>query len=178
MMKLVVASHNPVKLAAVADGFRAMFPGALFQVRAVSVETGLAAQPCSDEETLQGARLRACLAQQAEPQADLWFGVEGGVQDTPQGMLAFAWVVALSATASGQARTGAFYLPPAVASLVREGVELGEADDIVFGRVNSKQENGAVGLLTGDVIDRKSLYIPAVILALIPHKNPALYKGG
>lgn len=175
MKKLVVASHNPVKLAAAEAGFRRMFPGEDCHVQAVQVDTGLAAQPHGDEETLQGALWRARLAMQAEPQAHLWFGIEGGVQDTPQGMTAFAWVAALSQTSRGQARTGTFYLPPAVAALVRQGMELGEADDIVFGRVNSKQENGAVGLLTGDVIDRRALYIPAVILALIPHKNPALY---
>ena len=68
-----------------------------------------------------------------------------------------------------------FYLPPQVAELVRQGVELGEADDIVFGQSNSKQASGAVGLLTGDVIDRAGLYEGAVILALIPFKNRQLY---
>jgi non-canonical (house-cleaning) NTP pyrophosphatase len=38
----------------------------------------------------------------------------------------------------GQARTGSFQLPPAVAALVRGGTELGLADDAVFGRTNSK----------------------------------------
>ncbi|MEA2092741.1 MAG: DUF84 family protein, partial [Patescibacteria group bacterium] len=55
------------------------------------------------------------------------------------------------------------------------GKELGEADDIVFQRNNSKQENGAVGILTGDVVDRTKCYTEAVILALIPFKNVNLY---
>ena len=55
-------------------------------------------------------------------------------------------------------------------------MELGEADDIVFGQSNSKQKSGAVGLLTGDIIDRKSLYEEAVVLALIPFKNEELYS--
>ncbi len=46
---------------------------------------------------------------------------------------------------------------------------------MVFGRTNSKQGNGAVGLLTGDVIDRAAYYVHAVILALIPFRNPELY---
>jgi non-canonical (house-cleaning) NTP pyrophosphatase len=75
----------------------------------------------------------------------------------------------------GQARSGTFLLPPAVADLVRQGVELGEADDRVFGRQNSKQANGAIGLLTGDVIDRVALYEHAVILALVPFLRPDLY---
>lgn len=68
-------------------------------------------------------------------------------------------------------------LPQEVASLVRQGVELGIADDRVFGRSNSKQSNGAVGLLTADLIDRQRYYEHAVILALVPFKNVDLTWG-
>ncbi|MEM6529629.1 MAG: DUF84 family protein, partial [Chloroflexota bacterium] len=56
---------------------------------------------------------------------------------------------------------------------VRGGMELGDADDIVFGRSNSKQQTGSVGLLTGDALTRETYYLHAVVLALIPFKNPA-----
>jgi len=68
-----------------------------------------------------------------------------------------------------------FFLPNEVVKLIKDGKELGDADDIVFNRRNSKQENGAVGILTGDVIDRTKYYTEAVILALIPFKNVDLY---
>ena len=55
-------------------------------------------------------------------------------------------------------------------------MELGQADDVVFGATNSKQAMGAVGLLTGGLISRADLYRPAVLLALIPFKNAALYR--
>jgi non-canonical (house-cleaning) NTP pyrophosphatase len=58
---------------------------------------------------------------------------------------------------------------------IHRGRELGDADDIVFGKTNSKQENGAIGILTGDVVDRAQLYEHAVILALVRFKNPELY---
>jgi non-canonical (house-cleaning) NTP pyrophosphatase len=74
----------------------------------------------------------------------------------------------------GKSRTGTFFLPVEVARLIREWKELGEADDIVFNRSNSKQENGAIGILTGDIIDRAQLYEQAVILSLIPFKNETL----
>jgi non-canonical (house-cleaning) NTP pyrophosphatase len=54
-------------------------------------------------------------------------------------------------------------------------MELGEADDLVFGKANSKQQNGAVGLLTNDVIVRRTLYVPAVVMALIPFVKEELY---
>jgi non-canonical (house-cleaning) NTP pyrophosphatase len=59
--------------------------------------------------------------------------------------------------------------------LIDTGKELGEADDIVFGHTNSKQKNGAVGILTGNVIVRTSYYTEAVILASIPFKNAEIY---
>ncbi len=75
------------------------------------------------------------------------------------------------------ALTGAFFLPPVVADLIRHGKELGEADDIAFHGSNSRQDNGAVGLLTDNVIDRVQSYEHALILALIPFKNEALYAA-
>jgi inosine/xanthosine triphosphatase len=135
----------------------------------------------TSQETLQGAINRALAAQLLMPGADYWVGIEGGVQPAPEGALtpgelcAFAWVVVIGANGMGKGRTGLFFLPPRVAELVRQGKELGEADDIVFGRTNSKQENGAVGLLTGDALDRAGFYEQAVVLALIPFRNPELY---
>lgn len=61
-------------------------------------------------------------------------------------------------------------------ALFAEGLELGEADDRVFGRTNSKQATGAVGLLSKDLITRQSYYEHAITLALIPFLNEELYK--
>ena len=104
-------------------------------------------------------------------------GIEGGVEPHGAELSAFAWVVVLAKNGiEGKGRTGTFFLPLAVAELIQQGKELGEADDIVFAQTNSKQKNGAIGILTGDVIDRAALYEPAVIMALVPFKNPDLYR--
>ena len=177
MTRVVVASSNPVKVQAVDNGFRRMFPGGAFDLVTVAAPSGVGRQPMSDAETLVGAQNRAENAAALAPEADFWVGIEGGVQARGSELAAFAWVVVRSRERVGKGRTGTFFLPPAVVELVRQGAELGEADDQVFGRSNSKQENGAVGILTGDVIDRTALYEQAVILALIPFKNEALYGG-
>ncbi len=175
METIVVASQNPVKIQAVRAAYAQMFPVRAYEVKALDVPSGVSPQPGSDAETLQGALNRARNARAALPQADAWIGIEGGVEEQSNGLAAFAWVVVLSPGRCSQARTGTFYLPPTVADLVRQGVELGEADDIVFGRSNSKQANGAVGLLTADAVDRCVYYQQAVVLALIPLKNHDLY---
>lgn len=178
---IVVASTNPVKLRGALGGFIAMFPAIAWQARGVSVPSGVAAQPLTSQETLRGALNRARAARALAPDADFCVGIEGGVEFEPAGNLTaaelwtFAWVAVLGGELTGKGRTAMLALPPAVAGLVRQGKELGEADDIVFGRTNSKQESGAVGLLTGDVIDRAAYYTHAVTLALIPFKNEALY---
>ena len=129
----------------------------------------------SDAETLRGAENRAALCQNHSPEADYWVGIEGGSSDLAGQMDAFAWMIVRSHKQQGKARTANFYLPTAVAELVRQGVELGHADDQVLGRNNSKQHNGAVGLLTHDLIDRSAYYEHAMILALIPFMQPTLY---
>lgn len=175
-MKIVyVASANPVKVKAAEEGFRRMFPDETFVVRSFNPNAPVAIQPMTDEETLAGATLRAELIREQAPDGDYWVGIEGGVADWKVGMGTFAWVVVLSRVQTGRGRSGEFFLPEKVAELVRQGVELGKADDLVFSRNNSKQNNGAIGLLTDDAIDRAGLYVPAVIFALIPFKHPELY---
>ncbi|OGZ01982.1 MAG: inositol monophosphatase [Candidatus Liptonbacteria bacterium RIFCSPLOWO2_01_FULL_53_13] len=176
MKKIIVASTNPVKINAVTDGFIRMFPEEQFEVEGKTVPSGVGAQPMSSDEALQGATNRAEHASKEIPHADYWVGSEAGVEDIDGEMRAFAWIAVKSKEGiSGKGRTGTFILPPKVRELILQGKELGEADDIVFGRTNSKQENGAVGLLTHDLITRTSFYAEAVILALIPFKNRKLY---
>ncbi|HVO41932.1 MAG TPA: inosine/xanthosine triphosphatase [Aggregatilineales bacterium] len=178
MTRIVVASTNRVKVDAALNGFRAMFPGQTFDAEGINVESGVSAQPVTDLETLQGATNRARAIQQRRPDADYWVGIEGGVEEIAGEMEVFAWVVVIGTdNRRTRSRTATFYLPHEVVTLIRQGVELGDADDRVFGRSNSKQQNGSVGILTQDVITRLSYYEHAVILALIPFKNPALTFG-
>lgn len=175
MKKVVIASKNPVKINAVKEGFEKMFPADEFEYAGVSVSSGVRDQPLTNDETFQGAFTRASNAHMELTYADYWVGIEGGVQRVGDEMEAFAWIVIKSAGQCGKSRTGTFFLPKEVVALITEGKELGEADDIVFKRHNSKQENGAVGILTDNTIDRTTYYLESVILALIPFKNKELY---
>ena len=174
--RVVVASRNPVKTDAARNGFARIFPRRVFDLEQIDVASGVSDQPMTDAETLRGATTRAANAREAHPEADFWVGIEGGIEDSKLGMMAFAWVVVLGQRQSGRGRTGGFFLPDRVAELVRQGKELGEADDIVFGRRNSKQKEGAIGLLTAGAMDRRELYEHGVVLALVSLRNPRLYR--
>lgn len=177
MKKIVVASKNPVKLNATLGGFKRMFPGEEFEVEGVAARSSVSNQPLSDEETFCGAQNRVADARAIQPDADYWVGLEGGIEKNDSDMAVFAWMVIESKDGRmGKGKTGVFILPPEIATLVDGGTELGEADDIVFNRKNSKHANGTIGILTDNVIDRESYYIEAIIFALIPFKNPELYN--
>lgn len=176
IQKIVVASENPVKLDTSGLGFAKMFPEELFEVSGVSAPSNVSNQPMTEEETLKGALNRAENVSKLSPDADYWVGIEGGLEEINGQMETFAWIVVKHKDGKiGKGKTGSFFLPQKIAELIKQGKELGEADDIVFGKTNSKQSNGAVGILTNDVLTRTTFYEPAVILALIPFKNPELY---
>jgi len=176
-VRIIVASTNPVKLDSVRNGFRSWLADETIGVIGVDVPSGIRFQPMSDEETYLGAENRARAVKETDPTADFWVGIEGGVETQPDGLAAFAWIVIRSKELRGIARSATFRLPDAVSDLIKKGVELGVADDMVFGREDSKRTNGAVGLLTNDRVTRTDLYAHAVILALIPFMNAGLYQG-
>src|SRR4051812_16996062 len=176
MKTIVVASINPVKIMAALEGFKRMFPDQHFEALGVTVPSGVSDQPMSDQETLTGAMNRACAAHDQHP-GDYWIGIEGGIEQNHGEMACFAWIVVLSKERTGKSRTATFYLPHEVSALVKQGLELGDADDKVFGKSNSKQQNGSVGILTGDVIPRAGYYEHAVMMALFPFKTPQLSFG-
>jgi inosine/xanthosine triphosphatase len=177
-LRVIVGSQNPVKVGCTREAFTQAF-GKVGVMEGVDALSNISAQPRSEEETLLGAKNRVFHAKSLVPEADYWVGIEGGVDEDPQGMYAFAWIYVLHRSGkSSQSKTGTFYLPPKVVALIREGMELGHADDLVFQAQNSKQKGGSVGLLTQGIISREAYYQQAMVLALIPFLNDSLYPAG
>lgn len=136
---------------------------------------------------------------QMEPH--LAIGLEGGLEEMDDGdWICMAWLavfgkrsqLVLSWTSSpdcggdyilaetvqpcwGMSKTATFSLPPKIVELVKGGLELGQADDQVFSRVNGKHGSGTVGILTNGLIDRSLYYEHALQLAMIPWIRPDVY---
>lgn len=176
MWKIIVASTNPVKIQAVKEAFSRVFPKRNVLVSGKKIPSGVSDQPMTEAETLLGANNRASSSRKQFPEYDFFVGIEGGLSKVEKEMFAFAWVTILDRNGkSGRGRSGAFRIPPAVEALIDSGIELGIANDQVFGLEHSKQKQGAVGILTQNLIGRKDLYEPAIILALIPFIRAELF---
>lgn len=190
VITVAVGSTNRVKIASVEAAFSLAFSHSRLDVRGFKAQSGVPDQPRSDTETKQGAANRARRAatlwtdEDGSP-PDFSVGLEGGVAEEPtfstlgvgdDHLESFAWMAVVSRKGQwGFARTASFQLPPAVAELVRGGMELGDADDKVFSRRGSKTQEGAVGILTHGLITRATYYEHPLVLALAPFCNPDLF---
>jgi inosine/xanthosine triphosphatase len=194
---ICVGSTNPVKIDSVRLAFQQIFPLRELNVFGVNALSEVPEQPFGDDMTIQGAKNRAKNAfdislQKNEVIPNYSVGLEGsnfriyyliliilsgGVVEKDNNKLeCFAWGAIYDGNTFGTARSASVNLPYAISKLVSEGLELGHADDAVFGTVNSKQKEGTIGHLTKGVMTRTQYYIPIVILAFVPFNWPELYS--
>ncbi|MBX3083078.1 MAG: inosine/xanthosine triphosphatase [Anaerolineae bacterium] len=172
-MLVAIGSKNPIKVAAAEGVFKPLFPDVQFVH--LEVPSGVRGQPWGDLETRNGAINRARTVQQ---QADAEFGVglEGGVLENEIGMFTCAWV----AIAARDGRIGIgggnnVQLPEAVAALVRDGLELGEAMDKLFKTQGLKHREGAIGTFTDGLVTRQDSFMFVLRLALAPFRAAQWY---
>jgi inosine/xanthosine triphosphatase len=164
---IAVGSTNPVKLAAARAVLGALAPSAT--IASVAVASTVPDQPFGDDETIRGALARASAARLAL-NADLGVGLEGGVVEQADGsMRTCAWAAIVDAHGrSGVGGSLSMTLPPEVAAMIRDGMELGVAMDRLVGARNTKHGRGAVGILTAGLVDRQRAYEVLVAYALAP----------
>ena len=181
--RIAIGSRNPVKIRSSLIGIASALQVPLEFLNGIGIDvpSGVPDQPIGDGETKLGALNRARTSfEEYKSQHDcepcFSVGLEGGISSlSDETMECFAWIAIFDGKKVGFARTASFALPPAIRDHVRGGMELGDADDAVFGTKNAKQGDGTVGHLTNNAIDRSSYYSPAVTLAMIPFLWPQLY---
>ncbi len=173
-MRVAVGSENPVKIAAVKNVILRIWTDT--DIVAVKVPPGVSEQPTSDEEAIKGATKRALLSLE-KTNADLGIGLEGCTVDTKYGMFVSGWVVVTDKNGEiGLGGGGKLLLPEKIASEVRKGRELGPVVDEFVGGHNIKQKQGAVGVLTNNLVSRTGAFERCVMYALTKFINPQHYE--
>lgn len=165
-MRIAVGSKNPVKIDAVRLAFNVIWPEKSFMLEGVEVTSGVSPQPMSDIESINGAKNRAYQARDALG-ADFGVGLEGGLQEIGGYYFDCGWIIVVDRSGhEGLGSTVRILTPPCMLTLIQNGMELGEANDKIFGRENSKQAEGHFGLMTNNAITRTTGYRDGVISAL------------
>jgi inosine/xanthosine triphosphatase len=193
-IRIAVGSKRAPKVKAVREAFDAFGPllhaESKFEVQGFEVTTGVSHTPRSRAELMAGARGR-CEAlmkvSAARPWASYFVGLEGGLDVVQENgndndrRLVFleSWAFVCDAYGKGfYGRSGAILLPePLAAAVLDRGAELSHAIEAYTGTQGVRDTQGAWGILTKNLIDRRESFRIAVISAFAPFFNPDVYRN-
>ncbi len=165
-----VGSDNPVKVDAVRNVLSKLF-GSL-DIECQATATSMPEQPFG-EQTRQGAIERA---QAALADADFGIGIEAGVFEAADGLYDVQYCAVVDKRGIVTIGHGSgFKYPPEVARRVREGWSVGRSFQELYGLEAVGRKEGAIGFLTGGLLDRTALTEQAVLAAMVPRIRWELY---
>ncbi len=162
-------------LAELRERFPDFLPGEI-RLESRSVSSGVSATPRSTEETMRGARQRACSVYD-ELRAEgttpvLGVGLEGGVALTESAALLEAWAYVTDGRRGYFGGSGSIPLPEGLSEPVLvQGLDLGFAADRYFGRREVAGSEGTFGILTRMMVSREQAFARSLIHALAPFYN-------
>ncbi|MFH2118561.1 MAG: inosine/xanthosine triphosphatase [Candidatus Paceibacterota bacterium] len=173
-MHIFVGSTNPVKINAAINAASEAWPEVI--VKGFSVGSGVDEQPRSDLETKQGAinRAKAALAlglKGKEISGEvLGMGLEGGIDDLGEEMWTTVWSSVIDREGNlGLSAGSRFLVPVEIADLIRAGGEMGPVTAQILGEKDPtriKKQQGMVGIITENFVDRTEEYQSIAKLAL------------
>jgi inosine/xanthosine triphosphatase len=201
---IAVGSTRKPKLNAVSEAlqqFAHVFPHTEFELVGREVETGVNHTPSSSEELMRGARHRAdALIQIAAKENQPWHyfvGLEGGLNviqahprpngsspielaagTTNRRVFLEGWAYVTDGTRGHFGRSGAIELPEALAQEVLDkGIELSVAVDRFAGAIGIRDNQGAWGVLSANLIARQEAFRVALVAAFAPFYNAKMYEA-
>lgn len=173
-IKIAIGSKNPVKIKACHNVAEKIWGEV--EVLSFAVPSGVAKQPLTEKETIQGAINRAKGARE-QGDADYGFGLEGSAVEIDGRMFLTGWVAVVDRKGEmGIGGGGRTMLPKKIAARLKAGEELGPVMDDILNQRNTKQGLGAVGILTGGLKPRQQSTEDSVLYALTRFIRPGLYK--
>lgn len=160
-MKIAVGTTNQAKLQAIQNVF--FVSDSIIECK---VPSNVSEQPFSDDETITGAinRAKGALLQVG---GDIGIGLEGGVTETPMGLMLCNWGAIVQADLSAEpivAGGARILLPEEIGEKLRAGAELGPVMDEFCQRENIRSHEGAIGIFTNGHVNRIEMFTHVVRL--------------
>lgn len=161
---IAVASTNPVKINAVRRAINEYEEE--IDIIAKKVDPGISAMPLTKTEARIGAKNRAIRVQE---ETNSWLGIgnEGGVCKIDQDWYLFSTTFVWDGKKGRWGSETLIYIPLEIIKQLNGGtVELGDVMDQIMNRENVKQQEGAIGYLTGNRIRREDIFYYATSTAV------------
>jgi len=171
-MKVGIGSENPSKINAVKMVFTRIFDFEIDYLP-LAVDSEVPPQPFNNE-TVQGAINRA----RKINDVDYAVGIEAGLfyEELIDDYVDRAYCAIIDKY--GRMTLGhsaGFTYPPEIMSMVKNGLEVGEAMEKISGIKEIKKKMGAIGFLSKGMINRDEFNAQAVLMAMIPRISSELY---
>ena len=195
---IAVGSTRGPKLDAVHDALKLcaehLNPDVQFEVLGFAVDSGVGHTPLSSAESIRGARQRAeALIQMASGKSEVYqyyVGLEGGLEviedraddagsseDGGRRVFLESWAYVSDGLRGHFGRSGGIELPPALAhEVLDKGVELAAAIDKFAGMAGIRDNQGAWGVLSNNLITRREAFRVALVAAFAPFYNVNLFR--
>lgn len=162
-MKIAIGTTNKAKVEAVEAIAQHYFKNASFSH--VKAASEVADQPIGNEETRAGAINRAQNAM-VQTNAQLSFGLEGGVVEIADAMYICNWGALTVADGTILTRGAQIILPKEIAQEIKAGGELGPIMEQYTKRQDIRQGMGAVGIFTQGLVSRQVMFEHIVSLLI------------
>ncbi|WP_328589040.1 DUF84 family protein [Sutcliffiella halmapala] len=157
MINIAIGSKNPAKYEAVIQALNEL--EIFYTWESFEVDSGVSAQPLSDQETINGAIQRAKGAL-LKSGGDFAIGLEGGIVigDSPQIMVC-NWGGLVDRTGKEFIAGGArIALPDYFKEAVLAGKELGDLMDEYCQSKDIRKHEGAIGIFTNGAVTRLEMF--------------------
>ena len=175
-MRVVLGSKNIPKRDAVIKVFSEAYPDFPIVVACVATDSGVSSHPLSASESLLGATNRAVQAQKYSPVADYYVGIEGGLLQVDDKAWEIGWIAIRNY--DGRVATGlsaGIEITGRILEAIRQGQELNDVLDDMYGIGKIGNSNGFYGLATDDLVVRQQAYEQGLHFALAQFKHPELF---
>jgi len=180
-MLVAIGSTNSAKVMGVQEVLSKSKRFSQAQLISVKTSSGVSDQPLSLSETTQGAKNRAEAAFKHSPQCLLGFGIESGLMEAPDTSSGYLLVSVCSIFNGSHHAIGlstGFEIPPSLLELMlNHKKDLTQAclETGISKNAHIGSQEGLVGILTHNQIDRKEYSKQAVLTALAQYEFPDWY---
>lgn len=177
-MKINIGSKNKIKVEAVSELIKDYIEFKDAEVFSKDVSSTVSDQPKSLDETIKGAMVRA---KNSFENCEYSFGLESGLMAVPEtktGYMDFTACAIFDGKNFHLGLSSCFEYPPKVVKYILENNKNISEAFYDLGLTNNDKvgaENGAIGILTKNRLDRKAYTKEAIRMALIHLENKNLY---
>lgn len=169
VLDISVGSMNPVKVEAVRSVMEKIYGNV--RITSVDADSEVREQPF-ESDVKKGAINRA---KNALGRHTMSVGIEAGVFEKEEGLYDIQYCAVIDDEGKLTVGMGSgFVYPEKIASLVRDGYTVSEAISQLYGNKEIGRKQGAIGMLSNGLLDRKTLTEQAVMAAMIPRISTIL----